>query len=99
MEPLDADPGESGGASPAQTPDSEQTELLKGMLNELRKLSRAQRFDEFSIWNLFGGLAQVLVFLAMFLWFIGDAKPLESPHLMLALILQVMALTFFSIGK
>ena len=72
---------------------------MENILAELRKISHVQHFEEFSIWNLFGGLAQILVFLSMFLWFIEGSKPLENPYLMLAIILQLMALTFFSIGK
>ena len=97
LEPLDAD-------EPAPRPAIEdhmrrQSDLMGSMLAELRKLARVQGIEEFSVWNLFGGLAQVLVFLSMFLWFLGDTPPLETPFLMLALILQLMALTFFTIGK
>ena len=72
--------------------------MLADILAELRKLTSRGQYEEFSIWSLFAGLAQVLVFLALFLWYLGgDTGRLH--YLMLAVVLQLMALTFFSAGK
>jgi len=83
--------------SPPEPAGEDRTQVLKDMLAELKKLSHVKQLEEFSIWNLFAGLAQVLVFLALFLSFATGGD--KASFLTLAIVLQLMALTFFTIGN
>ena len=72
--------------------------LLVNILAELRKQTGKAQYEDFSIWNLFAGLSQVLVFLSLFMWYLGGHAD-QLHYLLLAVVLQLMALTFFSAGR
>ena len=65
------------------------------ILTELKNISRALDYEKFSIFNIFGGLVQAGVFAAMLYAVLTDV-PLG---LLWAIALQLMALTFFVMGR
>ena len=81
-----------------ETPDEGQArppdEVLEEMLREVKHIARNQEYTEFSIWNIFGGLLQCVV---LFLLFWHAYK--DTPDLMWAVVLQLLALTCFVVAK
>ena len=80
---------------------SKRTEqLLDSILRELKSMQRADMFGEFSIMRLIAGIVQVIVFFCLLItvWFL--MTPTRQDNLVLialgfAMVLQVMALTFY----
>ena len=65
-----------------------EVQVLQDILAETRKYVNSQKFSDFSIWHLFAGLAQTLVFLALFLWYFQGTDAANNPYLMLAIVLN-----------
>ena len=74
---------------------AEITEILKGILEELKAINNHITFKEFSIWNVFGGIAQAFVFFLLFL----AIKSGASHSYLAAVAVQLMALTFFILAR
>ncbi len=78
--------------------------LLKGILDQVKGLSRDRMFDEFSIIRLVAGITQMAVFLCLLiaLWLLlTPDRRYEAIDTALgfAVVLQVMALTFYTMNK
>ncbi len=75
-------------------------ELLKNILEQIKKMQRTNLFGEFSITRLIAGIAQGLVFLCLLasIWFLTSPTK-EFNHVMIsigfAVVLQLMAMTFY----
>jgi len=69
--------------------------LLRSIEEELKSINNYLAFKEFSIWNVFGGIAQAFVFFLLFLAY--RAESIQG--YMAAAVIQFMALTFFVLGK
>lgn len=84
-----------------QTPPQDRSnELLREILEQLRKMQRTEMFGEFSLTRLIAGIVQmgVLVCLVISIWFLmGPQSQTDSVLICLgfAVVFQVMALTFF----
>jgi D,D-heptose 1,7-bisphosphate phosphatase len=75
-------------------------ELLVGIMDELRRMRRSNMFDEFSIARLVAGVVQVAVFFCLLvtIWLLINPDRQTSSLLTslgLAILLQLMALTFY----
>jgi len=78
---------------------ADERNLLEQILAEMKRFVQYQTYKEFSIWNILGGIIQVGVFFSLFLWYIADADIKKLNLLLLAVVLQTMALSFFILGK
>ena len=76
-------------------PEARPTEqVLEEILREVKHIARNQEYEEFSVWNIFGGLVQcVVLFLLFWHYYKGE------PDLMWAAVMQLLALTFFVLAK
>ena len=66
------------------------------ILAELKNITRTLTFEKFSIFNIFGGLAQAGAFAALLYTAITTDT---GTGLLLTIALQLMALTFFILGR
>ncbi len=82
----------SGGGS------EESVFILQAMLNVVKNINRAVTYEKSSWLNIFGVVVQCLVF-GLLVFACLSRKEITQTALMLALIFQVMALTFFVIKK
>lgn len=76
-------------------------DLLGAILDELRSMQRKDQYGEFSVMRLMAGIVQVLVLfcLVITVWFLMSPKSREGAvavSLGLAAVLQLMALTFYT---
>jgi len=84
-----------------QDRDGETTEqLLSRILEQLRRMQRAEMFGEFSIMRLIAGVVQIIVLccLLISIWFLMDPNRQNNSvpiALGFAMVLQVMSLTFY----
>jgi len=79
-------------------PAEETEQLLRGILEQLRRMHRADMFREFSIMRLMAGVVQVIVLLCLLIsiWFL--MRPTGNSvfiALGFAMVFQVMSLTFY----
>ena len=77
-----------------------QEQLLKEILEQLKRNQRTEMFGEFSVTRLIAGIVQVIVLFCLLIsvWLLmSPARQLESLFISLgfAIVFQVMALTFF----
>jgi D,D-heptose 1,7-bisphosphate phosphatase len=92
---LDEEPSKQ--ATSAATTD----ELLGGILAQLKSMQRAEMFNEFSVMRLLAGVVQVIVLfcLLMTVWFLMSPSRDDNMVFMalgFAIVLQLMALTFYT---
>ncbi len=98
--PKPAAPAEA--SEEPRRPSAEQNEnaadLLSGIRQQLEAIQRILMFEKSSAWNVLGGVAQCL---ALGMLLTGVFRWLEDPLslLVVALVFQVMALTFLVKGK
>jgi hypothetical protein len=81
-------------------PDRETSVLLVEILEQLKRMQKAEMFGEFSIMRLLAGIVQVFVLfcLLMALWFLMSPDRQVTPiflSLGFGTVLQLMALTFY----
>ena len=88
--PAEPEEGEPAEGREPRPPD----EVLEDILREVQHVARNQEYEEFSVWNIFGGLVQILVFFLLAWNFFA-----HRVDLMLAVVLQLVALTFFVLAK
>jgi hypothetical protein len=69
--------------------------VLEDLLREVQHIARNQEYEEFSIWNIFGGLVQCFVFFLLFWTYFRG----QTQDLLWAVVLQLTALTFFVLAK
>ncbi len=69
---------------------------LAAMTAELRNISQHLHYEEFSWLFVLGGVLQVIV---LFILYRGYQAGDPTPHLMLGVIVQLMAITAFIVGK
>ena len=103
-EPAPVAPALEGDESPEEAPSSPgpspapparpTPEVLEEILREVKQIARNQEYEEFSIWNVFGGLVQCVVLFLLFWHYYRGV-----PDLMWALVLQALALTLFVLAK
>jgi len=84
---------------PAGTATTDDVDLHREILRHVRRPADAARGDRFSLTRLFGAIVQVLAILTLLLvfWTMLTDAPIQQAILwaMIAVMLQVMALTFF----
>ena len=73
--------------------------MLEEVKNEIRSVLRAVSYKDASVWTIFGAVAQVFVFASVALSVLTWDKPSSGKFLLVTLICQAMALTFFLLGK
>ena len=73
--------------------------LLDEIKNEIRGVLRAVTYKEASVWSIFGAVTQVFVFALIGVSVLTWDKPTGGKFLLVTLICQMMALTFFLLGK
>jgi len=84
-----------------QDRDGETTEqLLSRILEQLKRIQRAEMFGEFSIMRLIAGVVQIIVLccLLISIWFLMDPNRQNNSVLIalgFAMVLQMMSLTFY----
>lgn len=105
-EPVAAAPGAGAGVEGEKTPASnaeDDTTVRREILRHVRQLSRQGEHEEFSITNLLGGVAQVLVGLFLLLVFykaLGTGQVHQATlWATIAAVFQIMSLTFFTMSK
>ena len=92
--PPGAPEPEAPAAQPGHPHPRPADEVLEEILREVKHVVRNLEYDEFSIWNIFGGLVQcVVLFLLFWHYFKGE------PDLMWAVAMQLLALTLFVMAK
>lgn len=91
---ADRSPADSHRQQPAPPAEGSVEQTLQDILRELKHIVRNQEYEEFSVWNIFGGLVQCVVLFLLF-WHYYRGRP----DLMWALVLQVFALTLFVMAK
>ena len=73
--------------------------LLDEIKNEIRSVMRIVSYKEASIWTIFGSVAQVFVFAFIAVSILSSDRVTSFKFLIITLICQVMAQTFFLLGK
>jgi hypothetical protein len=73
--------------------------MLEEIKNEIRAVLRAVSYKESSVWTIFGAVAQVFVFAGIAMSVLTWDKPQSGKFLLVTLICQAMAMTFFLLGK
>lgn len=74
--------------------------LLEEIKNEIRNVLRTISYKEASVWTLFGAVAQVFVFAFVAVSVLTWNNPSSSLRfLLVTLICQIMAMSFFLLGK
>jgi hypothetical protein len=66
------------------------------LLRELRNITRALTYERFSVWHILGGISQASAFFVLVASWLQQASP---EGLLYALFLQMLALTFFVLGR
>lgn len=100
--PAQQQPEPTRPGSAQQEPDRETTEQLLGrILEQLRKMQRADMFSEFSIMRLIAGVVQVIVLCCLLIstWFLMAPGRQDNSVLIalgFAMVLQLMSLTFYT---
>ena len=92
---------ECGG--PKRPPRDDVVTLLEAILKEVKSINRSLSFEEASVWQLLGGVVQCFVFAALFFAYLsaylkGGSEGAQT-MLQLALLFQLMALTFFTLKR
>jgi len=82
-------------------PTAETDELLGGILAQLKSMQREEMFHEFSVMRLMAGVVQVIVLFCLLVtvWFLMDPDRQDNLVFMalgFAIVLQLMALTFYT---
>ena len=73
--------------------------LLDEIKSEIRNVMRVVSYKEASVWNIFGAVAQVFVFAFVAISAMTWDKPSSFKFLLVTLICQAMAMTFFHLAK
>ena len=102
IEDLREESGQEGAPAPPRPPAPHATteQLLASILEQLRRMQKAEMFGEFSLLRMLAGVVQVFVpfCLLLALWFLMRANRQDN-NVFLALgfaaVLQMMALTFY----
>ncbi len=84
-----------------QIPTATTDELLGGILAQLKSMQRTEMFDEFSVMRLMAGVVQVIVLFCLLVtvWFLMSPSRQDNLVFMAlgsAIVLQLMALTFYT---
>lgn len=77
---------------------NENTFILQSILNDVKNINRALTYEKSGWLNIAGSVVQCLVFGILIFAYLSK-KENVNPVLLLALIFQVMALTFFVVRK
>jgi len=83
-----------GGQEKARRDD--QVLMLESILKEVKSINRALAFEEASIWNILGAVVQCFVFGALVFAYTRETEAGQQSMLLLAILFQLMALTFFT---
>lgn len=73
--------------------------VLQSILGELRKISRATVYESGSWLNIVGLVFQCFVFPCLVFAYIYRESPIHTSYLLLAILVQLTALSFFTAGK
>ncbi|HOX36968.1 MAG TPA: hypothetical protein PL033_03180 [Candidatus Brocadiia bacterium] len=73
--------------------------ILQSILGELRKISRATVYESGSWLNIVGLVFQCLTFPCLVFAYIYRQSDIHISYLLLAILVQLMALSFFTAGK
>ncbi|MBM4086526.1 MAG: hypothetical protein FJ272_17220 [Planctomycetes bacterium] len=92
---------ECSGAGPARRAKAQEdtTQLLEAIFTQVKNIARSIGYEETSVWNVFGAVVQCLVFGTLFFAYSHWTTGAATNFLLLSAVLQVMALTFFVLGK
>lgn len=106
---VSAEPGETsatathiGPLAPADVETMDEDGVRREILRHVRQLARAEHVEEFSFLRLTGGVAQMLSLLALVITLykmVQDQVREGTLWAMIAVVLQLMALTFFTIQR
>ena len=77
----------------------EQLTMLESIHKEVKNINRALTFEEASIWNILGAVVQCFVFAALVFAYLREGWGRPETMLMLAILFQLMALTFFTLKR
>ena len=88
---------ECGG--PKKTQRDEVAIALESLLKEVKSISRTLTFEEASIWNILGAVVQCFVIAALMFAYLKGGRWDTETMLLLAVLFQLMALTFFTIKR
>ncbi len=100
-QPYQPEPTEPATSSPEQEISGEKLEwLLSAILEQLKKIQRADMFGEFSIMRLMAGVVQIIVLFCLLIsiWFLMSPTRQDNAVLIslgFAILGQMMALTFY----
>ena len=73
--------------------------MLESILKEVKSINRALAFEEASIWNILGAVVQCFGIAALMFAFHKGWQENADTMLLLAILLQLMALTFFMLKR
>ena len=82
-----------------KTRQDDQVLMLESILKEVKSINRALAFEEASIWNILGAVVQCFVFGALVFAYLRGAGGGQESMLLLAILFQLMALTFFTLKR
>ncbi len=94
--------GPTGASSQQEVDVMADTDIRKEILRHVRQLARSEHAEEFSILKLVGGIVQVLALLSLIIVFwkmLDDKIDHATLWALIAVVLQVMALTFFTVHR
>ena len=78
----------------------ETTYLLTEILNEVRSINRVATFEKASVWNVFATVVQCFALGSIVLAYVAQLSGTgQQALLLLGIFFQLMALTFFTLGK
>jgi len=84
---------------PKKPPRDDATDALDSILKEVRSINRTVTFEDASIWNILGAVVQCFVLAALLLAYLKGGRWTADTMLLLAIVFQLMALTFFTIKR
>jgi hypothetical protein len=87
---------------PSPAPNETTEELigrLDAILAEMRNINRTLSFERFSIFNIFGGMFQGAALIVLIRAFFAFMEHGDTAYILWAIVLQMVALTLFLLGK
>ncbi len=82
-----------------KAPRDDSSLVLEHILKELKSINRAVTFEEASIWNILGAMVQCFALAALTFAYLKGGHWTADTMLLLAVLLQLMALTFFTLKR
>ena len=86
-------------AGPRKPQRDEMVAMLERILKEVKSINQTLAFEDASIWNILGAVVQCFVIAALMFAYLKGGRWDADTMLSLAILFQMMALTFFMLKK